>query len=46
MKIRSLLAAAAAAVALTTAVPAGAAPAPAPTLADVLDAQGGTTDRN
>jgi uncharacterized surface protein with fasciclin (FAS1) repeats len=48
MKIRSLVAAAAAAVALTTAVPAGAAPAqaPAPTLADVLDAQGGSTDRN
>ncbi len=46
MKIRSLVAAAATALALTTAVPTAATAAPAPTLADVLDAQGGRTDRN
>lgn len=46
MKIRSLVAAAATALALTTAVPTAASAAPAPTLADVLDAQGGRTDRN
>lgn len=49
MKIRSLLAAAIAAVTLSTvaaAAPAGASDSSAPTLADVLDAQGGGTDRN
>ncbi len=50
MKLRSLVAAAVAAVALSTAaaaVPAGATgSSPGPTLADILDAQGGGTDRN
>ena len=50
MKLRSLVAAAVAAVALSTAAaaaPAGATgSSPGPTLADILDAQGGGTDRN
>jgi uncharacterized surface protein with fasciclin (FAS1) repeats len=50
MKLRSLVAAAVAAVALSTAAaaaPAGASgTSPGPTLADILDAQGGGTDRN
>ena len=48
MKLRSLIAAAAAAVLIPTlgAAPAGAQEDTAPTLAGILDAQGGTTDRN
>jgi uncharacterized surface protein with fasciclin (FAS1) repeats len=52
MKLRSLLAAVVAATALTTAAAAGPAGAtgstssPGPTLADILDAQGGGTDRS
>lgn len=49
MKVRSLVAAAVAAVSLSAvlvAPPVGAQEAPAPTLAEILDAQGGRTDRN
>jgi uncharacterized surface protein with fasciclin (FAS1) repeats len=49
MKLRSALAAAVAAIAMSTVVaaaPVSAADSSAPTLADILDAQGGGTDRN
>ena len=49
MKLRSIIAAAVAAATLSTvaaAAPVGAAGAPTATLADILDSQGGGTDRN